>query len=702
MWNSKTKLEEVEIEEWEEDFTEEMEEEEAEVLKAEDLRAEAEDFDGRGRGDGRGRIFRGDGRGDPRGRGRRGGGDNNSGFKFIPKRPPGGQFSFLNTNPICSSPTTLIENREVDFLLNMPVIAYDNKITPIPIHNLSPEEIKLDLLSHQTLAYGLKFAPIPRKMLSDRVIFKHFNEFHHNMMNRYSAYVEKWRPKGRGRLKLKLKIKPEKKFDLDPRYAIITNFCMDIRNEIEAKLQIHRDIENTEAASSSNTDIKFARGFSNMSSRQAKCLDQLKDAKKGIIKPTDKNMGPGISTSNTYKKANWQHLSDSRTYDQLTEEEKDQFCKKGVQSLINILCKYKPDDDQSEFLHTFIKEFDIPSFYIIWKIHKNPIVGRPIVSSCKWLTTTASVLVGQFLKEFIKKFDNILLDSSDVIKFVTNTKVPLLCTLFTLDAVSLYTNIPIKGTRSAIKAMQKMFEMFPTVESEEIKLREFAIDLLELVLHTNLMEFDGKFFVQIFGIAMGTNLAPVLANLYLAMLEKEIKEDRKNDPKFKWPLLFKRFIDDILGIMDGSPEDVEYFMSVFNSYISSIKVTPAKVGNEVDFLDLHIFKGWDFYKTGKLSMKTFQKEGNIYDYIPPTSNHPDHVFDNLITSELYRYMKNSTEKRFFLKSAALFFKRLRRKGYSRKRIRNAYSAIDYSERQNLLTKQNKLSMLASLPHTGNW
>jgi hypothetical protein len=434
---------------------------------------------------------------------------------------------------------TLVENQEIDFLLNMPVIAYDNKITPIPIHNLSPEEIKLDILTHQTLAYGLKFAPAPRKMLSDRVIFKYFNEFHHNMMNKYSAYVEKWRPKGR-RLKLKLKIKPHQKFDLEPRYPLITNFCMDIRNDIEAKLQVLRDSENAEDSANANLNSKPTSGFSNMSSRQAKCLDQLKNAKKGIIKPTDKNMGPGISTSNTYKKANWQHLSDSRTYDQLTEEEKDQFCKKGVQSLINILCKYKPDEDQSEFLNTFIKEFDIPSFYIIWKIHKNPIVGRPIVSSCKWLTTTASVLVGQFLKEFIKKFDTILLDSSDVIKFVTNTKVPMLCTLFTLDAVSLYTNIPIKGTRSAVKAMQKMFEMFPTVESEEIKLRNFAIELLDLVLCTNLMEFDGKFFVQVFGIAMGTNLAPVLANLYLAMLEKEIKEDHKNDPKFKWPLAVQK------------------------------------------------------------------------------------------------------------------------------------------------------------------
>ena len=90
---------------------------------------------------------------------------------------------------------------------------------------------------------------------------------------------------------------------------------------------------------------------------------------------------------------------------------------------------------------------------------------------------------------------------------------------------------------------------------------------------------------------MGTNLAPILANIYLDMLEKEIKEDNKNDPKFKWPMFFKRFIDDIRGIMDGSIEDVNYFISVFNRYVTSITVQPIKIGSEADFMDLIIFKG---------------------------------------------------------------------------------------------------------------
>ena len=54
-------------------------------------------------------------------------------------------------------------------------------------------------------------------------------------------------------------------------------------------------------------------------------------------------------------------------------------------------------------------------------------------------------------------------------------------------------------------------------------------------------EISKKFFKQILGIVMGTNLAPILANIYLAMLEKELLIICKIK-NIKWPILFKRFM----------------------------------------------------------------------------------------------------------------------------------------------------------------
>ena len=66
---------------------------------------------------------------------------------------------------------------------------------------------------------------------------------------------------------------------------------------------------------------------------------------------------------------------------------------------------------------------------------------------------------------------------------------------------------------------------------------DFTMDLLEIVLENNLMVFHGEYFQQNFGI-MRANVAPILANLHLAKLEKILKEKSINDPKMVWPIVF--------------------------------------------------------------------------------------------------------------------------------------------------------------------
>ena len=62
---------------------------------------------------------------------------------------------------------------------------------------------------------------------------------------------------------------------------------------------------------------------------------------------------------------------------------------------------------EKDFLLSKTKGFTIPHFYIIWKILKNPVIGRPIVAGYDWILTPASIFAGHFLKEFYSKFDSI-------------------------------------------------------------------------------------------------------------------------------------------------------------------------------------------------------------------------------------------------------------------------------------------------------
>ena len=51
--------------------------------------------------------------------------------------------------------------------------------------------------------------------------------------------------------------------------------------------------------------------------------------------------------------------------------------------------------------------------------------------------------------------------------------------------------------------------------ADVIQNADFIIELLNVILKNSLMTFNGEFFQQIFGVIMGTNVAPILANIYL-------------------------------------------------------------------------------------------------------------------------------------------------------------------------------------------
>ena len=105
-------------------------------------------------------------------------------------------------------------------------------------------------------------------------------------------------------------------------------------------------------------------------------------------------------------------LNDVKTYLKLTEEKLKNIImdiqNKLKRTVESHLYKGNCTKKEADFLLSKMYIFDIPHFYIIWKILKNPIVGRPTVAGYNWILTPASIFVGHYLKEFYSKFENIL------------------------------------------------------------------------------------------------------------------------------------------------------------------------------------------------------------------------------------------------------------------------------------------------------
>ena len=158
-------------------------------------------------------------------------------------------------------------------------------------------------------------------------------------------------------------------------------------------------------------------------------------------------------------------------------------------------------------------------FYMLPKIHKGviPPPGRPILSANGCPTENISALVDPFLKPLVPKMKSYVKDTTDFIQKINSLgDLPDNSILVSMDVTSLYTNIPnTKGVRGAFMYMQK-HRKYPRIPSNTS-----LAHLLYLVLRSNNFQFNGKNYLQVGGTAMGTRVAPSLANIFMENFESK-------------------------------------------------------------------------------------------------------------------------------------------------------------------------------------
>jgi len=141
---------------------------------------------------------------------------------------------------------------------------------------------------------------------------------------------------------------------------------------------------------------------------------------------------------------------------------------------------------------------------------------------------------------------------------------------------------------------------------------------------------------------MGTPAAPLYAMITYGHHEKT-----KILPYFNNNLLYyKRYIDDIIGIWVDSPlspnNSWDSFKTELNGF-GSLQWNVENLTTSTTFLDLTI-KLID----NKIQTSTFQKDLNLYLYIPPTSAYPTSCFKGLITGKLLRYWNQNSSQNDFI------------------------------------------------------
>lgn len=411
--------------------------------------------------------------------------------------------------------------------------------------------------------------------------------------------------------------------------------------------------------------FRTQKEYPNLSWEEEIALKELVQNKNIVIKPADKGSSIVILGRDQYIAEVNRQLNDKMYYKRL---DKPIYLDTVpiVHDILNTLCKNKfINKKQLRYLKGELEPRP-RRFYILPKIHKEPEKwtipfkvppGRPIVADCGSETYQTAEFIDYFLNPLSVKHSSYLKDTYHFISIIKDLDIPTDSFFFTIDIDSLYTNI---DTEAGLKAVKKLFNRYPARKRPDKEI----LQLLEINLTRNDFEFNGNFYLQIKGTAMGKRFAPAYANIFMADWEENALSKCS-----KKPFIYLRYLDDIFGIWTHSVEEFRQFIHILDTFDPSIRLKYNFHIQSINFLDTTVYKGRDFLQNHKLDIKVYFKETDTHALLFKTSFHPVHTYRGLIKSQLIRFSRICSQKEDFEEAVGILFSALRKRGYSRSFLR---------------------------------
>ena len=410
----------------------------------------------------------------------------------------------------------------------------------------------------------------------------------------------------------------------------------------------------------------------NLTKSQKHGLKYLKTLPIYMAMKTDKNQGPAVIETKEYIKLAFRdHLNDTNTYQQLTEERfRDELyaASKMITNWMRRNNKDIKDYHKTYFTRLFLSTDTYqPSYmYLTAKVHKSPLKTRPIISTSGTRLARLSKWIDRMLQPIAQCIDSYISNSTDLINHI-KTKYPLPDTtkIITADAVSMYTNI---DTNTALVEIETLLEEHPHL-LEDVPTSAFAIvDALQIVMSSNFFCFGDTFFWQKNGTAMGTPVACTYATIFFARTEINII----NTPGV---IAYKRFIDDGFALVN---DDGNFNFEEFENKFQGCGQLKWEVNKPTDkptpFLDA-IFS----VKNNKIHTDMHEKELSTFTYLPPLSAHPEATLAGLISGFKHRTDNLCSDRKDRIRHMQNLFLCLQHRGHSRTNLEKIFKKIYLSK-----------------------
>ncbi|CAF0778504.1 unnamed protein product [Didymodactylos carnosus] len=154
--------------------------------------------------------------------------------------------------------------------------------------------------------------------------------------------------------------------------------------------------------------------------------------------------------------------------------------------------------------------------------------------------------------------------------------------MVSFDIESLYTNIPVY---EAIEAALDLIYVDGIKPNDIPYYRNEMKELLKLAVCDVPFRFQAELYKQKDGVAMGSCLAPILADVFMIKLEQKL-----NKLLFNKPQLYLRYVDDVFCIFSKT-ENYEAFLNIINQWHQNIRFTLEVENNgHFPYLDAMIMR----------------------------------------------------------------------------------------------------------------
>ena len=254
----------------------------------------------------------------------------------------------------------------------------------------------------------------------------------------------------------------------------------------------------------------------NVTKKEWEVIDKLKKDDTIMVLTANKGRVRVVMKKEEYLEKCNNLLKDEKTYLKLKRDPASKYRDKFVDAIEDL--KERGVIDKGLYKKLYPTTDQPLRFYGLPKVHKADMPLRSTVSSIGTISYDCTRYLATVLPPLVGKTEHHVKNVNEFAKEVREIRLDPDEELHSYDVSTLFTSVPIN---KALLVIQEKLEEDDTLRERTPLESDDIIRLLGLCLNCTYFLFQGEYYLQIQGAAMGSPVSPIVCNLYMESFEQK-------------------------------------------------------------------------------------------------------------------------------------------------------------------------------------